>query len=507
MMDQIRQIELPRDQRSFQRLLFVVGALAVMVFYGLPGSSSRSKELASMELNEDNQEDFATSKRSSVNTIKLPVRPDFMSEPFDSTKPNLILHVGPVKTGTKKLHEQLMDMNQALQTDKMVVLDDTTFDISALYSTCQQVLVDTRDSYNSKKFISLSKPKPLASQLASIPCWKRFLTSLDPYRQQGMSVIVSNDLLSQQFLPDVTGIGPAVLDWVSVKETLMKDWNIVVIATYRRYFDWLPSAKAADEQVHLQQRTSELPRLARWPGTDNGMILEPMFPHFFKNGAEKLDVPYTTRIRELYKPYVSEVKVLDMYSKGQSVRTTFLCDMVNATSSCSLSKQKDVQDAKEFLEPEAILETQADSKWREFQIYDELVTNAASHGLLRTKFCTRTTAIATTQYYVEHYLEIKPRIDLPVTCPPENALHFFLDESLRYEKAVGVSSDTEEHVQAFQIVAEREEFCNINMRKLFRERSWRAFFRHLNNNSAKRIQAGGTPGSPNGRRWLRELLE
>ena len=58
------------------------------------------------------------------------------------------------------------------------------------------------------------------------------------------------------------------------------------------------------------------------------------------NGAKRLDVPYTTRIRELYKPYVSDVKVLNMYIKGRSVRTTFLCDMVNATSSCALSKQR-----------------------------------------------------------------------------------------------------------------------------------------------------------------------
>ena len=74
--------------------------------------------------------------------------------------------------------------------------------------------------------------------------------------------------------------------------------------------------------------------------------------------------------------------------------------------------------------------------WSDFQLYDELVTTAAQRNFVRYKHVTRLTATKTTEYYVEKYLKLSARRDLPLSCPDRDALQRFLDESLAYEKSL-----------------------------------------------------------------------
>jgi hypothetical protein len=123
--------------------------------------------------------------------------------------------------------------------------------------------------------------------------------------------------------------------------------------------------------MHLVQRTSELPRLARWPNAyEKGMLLEPLFPHFADDALSRLDVPFTTRIVELFKPFVSDVKILDLYKDGQSVRSTFLCDVVKSISSCDVSRK---DNATESLQ--TFLGTSEENAWYNFQVREALPVN------------------------------------------------------------------------------------------------------------------------------------
>jgi hypothetical protein len=127
-------------------------------------------------------------------------------------------------------------------------------------------------------------------------------------------------------------------------------------------------AKADDEMIHIEQRTAQLPRLARWPNEiENGMLLEPLFPRFARNALSKLDVPFTNRIVELFKPFVSEVKILDLYKEGKSVRSTFLCDVIKSTSSCSLSlKDGGTETLEDFLD------VHEEYDWYNFQVRESV---------------------------------------------------------------------------------------------------------------------------------------
>lgn len=503
------------QQSSRTRLiLLLLGILAAVAFWHVAIRDASGDDAANASglanVNAEDEEDFVTSMKSAINTFKLPDATDFGASAYDGAKPSLILHVGPIKTGVGALHEELLAKHkEALETDRFVLMPST----EGLHEACQNELSLVRQSYPNKK----KQTKTVNQVLSEVPCWKSFLDALAPFYETGTSVIISDEQLSKQLLPNVHGIGPAVLDWITLRDTVMPDWNVVVVASYRRYYEWLPAAKAAAEQVHLQQHSASPPRLARWPGNrEKGMLLEPLFPHFVRNAVEKLDVPYTPRLVDLYRPYVSQTKILNLYAKDQSVVSSFVCDILDAaTTACAASRKRDTQQTTTATISEqsrmAILDAKADKDWSDkdwsdFQLFDELVTAAADHTVLRTKYVTRSIATATTQYYVEQYLHMQAR-DLPLSCPSADQSSQFLDESVAYEKTLLPDNNfykaaAKEHRAAFDAVG--TQFCSINMRAVLRQRHWRTFFRHLTNTSAVRIQAGGEPGP--GRKLLSRLL-
>jgi hypothetical protein len=174
----------------------------------------------------------------------------------------------------------------------------------------------------------------------------------------------------------------------------------------------------------------------------------------------------------------------------------------SATSTCAASQKDDYikidSNATALRDPiAAIMNTTDDMKWYNFQLYDELVTTAAKRGLVRNRRVTRTLATTTTQYYVEQYLQLQPRTSLPLACPNVEQLHHFLDESLAYERTL-LGNDVSKsmirhHKDEFQSMVDNKMYCSINMRAVLRQVNWRSFFRHLSNQSAQRIQAGGKP--------------
>lgn len=239
---------LPNERRSQLRAgVLVIGVLLLATFLG---RSLRSDSFVTTPVDEDpfenvskeEEEDFqTTSKRSAINTVKLPHVSDFKVPSSNTTKPKLYLHVGPVRTGVAKLKKQLVAMKDDLMSNKIVVPDNV--DTTALQTECQLELNSARETFELRKSGWLKKQKDLNSILETeIPCWQAFLKSLERYNEAGTSVILSDEMLSQQLL-DVHEIGTAAMDWISIRETLMQKWDIVVVASYRRYFDWMPAGK------------------------------------------------------------------------------------------------------------------------------------------------------------------------------------------------------------------------------------------------------------------------
>lgn len=94
-------------------------------------------------------------------------------------------------------------------------------------------------------------------------------------------------------------------------------------------------------------------------------------------------------------------------------------------------------------------------------------------------------------------------------CPGAQAAQRLLDESPGYGRRLlpGVAADEsnrEEHAKAYwdwDWARTTKQICNINTGVVLRKAEWRAFFRHLTNNSADKIRSGERkPGTPDRRR-------
>ena len=511
-----------------QAMLVLVGIFVVIfIMFARSGKTTDKSESGFDNVNEADQEDFENTRTGNINTIQVSEQPAAIfgeTQVYDPNKSDLILHIGPLKMGLDEIRQEVTKYTKTLKADQFAILKP----MEGFHDACQHEINLIREKYSLLSDKKLKKMKSCDATIRALPCWKSVLDSLEPYKATSSatlsssnssasllphetndktkkSVIVWDAQLAKQLLPDVFHIGPSAMEWVTIRDTIMNDFNIVVVVSYLRYYEWLPSAKASAEQYHLVQHTKLAPRLSRWPGEmEHGMLLEPLFPHFVVNAMHKIDVPYTSRMIDLYRPYVSQVKILNLHVPDQSIATTFLCNVLQtASASCGASQKDDfvVLDGNPSAfanQINTIMNTTDDMNWYDFQLYDELVTTAAKRGLIRNRRVTRTTATVTTQYYVEQYLKQgEARKSLPLTCPSPELLHHFLDESLAYErKIVGndfAKSSTQNHKEEYQKMVDSKMFCSINMRAVLRELNWRQFFRHLSNASAQRTQAGAKP--------------
>lgn len=512
------------NRKRLRQVLLVVGIVAVATFWYARNQflvNNSDKDATGFDsVSDDAEEDFVSSMRTAITTVQLPEKILFDKPQMDSNKPNLILHVGPVKAGVEQLAREIMQaqplLKEALQNDNYVVVFPSTsvesddaaqvetpykspIDTSALHYACQNELNEVRIQWKLSKH---DRKHTLEEYIERVPCWSKFLSQLQTFQNTNTNVVIADEQLSSKVILEAEAVNgePAILDWLTLRDTIMKDWNVIVVITYRRYYQWLLAAKARAEQLHLEQHSAQLPRLARWPGYENGMLLEPLFPHFVQDAVQKLDVPYTYRIQQLYQPFVVDVRLINIHDDWSSMVPSFLCDVLpSATNACATSQQ--LMDTNKLATNDQLLGVDADLKWYDWQLYDELVNEAAHRMFLRWKHCTRTAATITTEYYVKTHLGKSAR-DLPLQCPGQAAAQRFLDESLQYEQhllpASFATAERSGHSKEFWDWARSsKQICSINMGQVLHRAEWRSFFRHLTNQSADKIRSGERkPGTP-----------
>jgi hypothetical protein len=215
----------------------------------------------------------------------------------NNEKPYLIIHVGPPKTGTTTLQEQLFAVKDDwLQAADNVVYAGAFYDQHGqhvgrlpimesliLNTSCHEELAQTRRRRRHSSTITSNgnRAQSLAEELRRVPCWNHVLQELYAYRQEKNThaIIFSNEVLSTKWnirLQDddddddsssTTGNNRfahhsyrAPLDWITMQLTLAQDWNVIVVISYRRYMDWIVSSKRQQERYK-----SSKAHLRLWP--------------------------------------------------------------------------------------------------------------------------------------------------------------------------------------------------------------------------------------------------
>lgn len=393
-------------------------------------------------------------------------------------KSYFILHVGPPKTATTTLQLALKSFANILQErDNVLYFSPGNVSVPLVErlhsSNCHVKLKQVREEHEAKN----SSQAQLRNALASVKCWKPFLDSIQSFRQN------YTDTVSFMYSAEGFGIAWArPTDWISLRETLASlNIELVVVITYRRYYEWLLSSKQ-----HTEKWTGAKKFITEWP-EKGGRITEPFLPlslnlPFGKLGSVWFPFLYTDAMVAMIAPHVPQTKILNLHEE-KSVLSTYLCDVLpNAPETCLYSLEKDASRSDEFrANTQGSFREKSKGMMQTVTSYDRIIMEAAKEGLINTTLIKRRTAGLECRDFHQLVLN-KTETDLQVICPSQKLVNAMLNESLAKERAVVpdfYEKHRDAHLTSFWKAAAEKKFCVVNAALYLRIPIWRKFLQSL----------------------------
>jgi hypothetical protein len=366
-------------------------------------------------------------------------------------RPFFILHAGVPKTATTTLQLGLWSLRPELQENNYIYVgmqvgaqryEPASFD-ALVNPACQQALSTFWNLQNAKQ---KNQSNNINKELPSPPppCWSAFLHDLQQLRNQGRNVIVSDERLSELWKSHYDkASGPGKFHWRAVQEALLQqqqqqqqDWNVQVVLSYRRLYEWLPSAKLQFDK--MKGRTQQ------WPGVHGGSTLSGMYPQLDRmlltsgktcgryQNIEQALAQYT---RHFAKDDGSgAVTIWNMAAPnrgGRDVVPTFVCDfLLNATTACAKLLLQERDKNNDHSTTAAIRANMAQN-----YDYDRIAVEAAALHLFNISTVTRGFVRKQLRHFHENTLGLTSS-DLPQTCPTPEQMERLLRASLAMEERV-----------------------------------------------------------------------
>jgi len=418
-----------------------------------------------------------------------------------NNKPHLIIHLGPTKTATTTIQVELTKFQNALEKDNYVYLGKYQPGSSGLgvKSRILEIMQNQKcqQKVHQARFAGEERPE----------CWKEMVNLIQEYRTNGTSIIMSAEGFSFT-LTDIQDMGRQPIDWAALHEDLGADWNIVAIVAYRRFMDWIPSARQQRDRWGPMRKT---PTLIQWP--PKGKHLQPLFPAVLDwppiSGIQPNHTMAwyhydTEAVLDMIKPHV-QCRIFNMYM-SQSIRTNFVCNMLpNAYKSCQVSILKDQEEG-------------SDTSYNSEQslYYDAVATAAAEKGLLKDyELYARHNVATAIQVHQEQQLNLTSH-DFATRCPPNRQLELLLQASLNKEAKImpGLFSE-EQHRDLFWQNVANGKYCWVDVKTVLKLDEWKEFFATLTPKQADEmaesitvtnffgfpiVQTGKTPQGDNGKK-------
>lgn len=285
-------------------------------------------------------------------------------------------------------------------------------------------------------------------------------------RKKNMNMIRSREQYSGLFYSN---------QWMfqRLHEILRDDWEVLIVASYRPYHEWLPSYWFQGQRwqytdpKHLEQR-----HMNPWTHKRSGkfQLIEPMFPGFFDFWAEIKR--FTDSIIDPASPYFP-TKVYDIHDP-RGARSAFLCEVLGegaAPNACQESLRLHREN------PPKPVNT---SNPKVVQ-YDAIALVAASKGLVDMEKWDRATVVDEITIHQEEVLR-RDVLDFPLICPTQEYVDKFwamtrdLDVHCMPEK----SQNDPEHLaklhDKFQIAVEQKRYCIVDADTVLERSEWQRFF-------------------------------
>ena len=362
------------------------------------------------------------------------------------TKRNLVLHIGPQKTGSTTLQDAWSEhfgiLSPFLKMDnylyRFIHPSRGFFDCDV---NSYGAYIDCKASGKLKGLVRIAK-------------------------NEGNNLLLSDENLDERFPEALRN----VID--------DNDWNVTVIVVYRRIHMWLHSWY---DQIHKttnkdtkgnilidENGQSYREEHTMWP--DEGGEHIPTFTSWYKDftrywdSSELVSKHRSIAFMNAFKPFFNNIVVHNIHQDGDLV-TNFMCDSVpDATHSCALLKSR------EWRIPR-------DNQSVDLE-YDILATKARENGILKTNFKRKYVASRIQKFVTEKDKRI-PRV-----CDKE-----IIDEIKNWlwdsEKAMfpGTWSEAQESnlKQSFDGYFDSGKLCDIDFEEVFANEEWLEFFQSLDN--------------------------
>ena len=373
-----------------------------------------------------------------------------------------IMHVGPQKTATTTIQCGLRNMEDYLLREKHVAVMETenchprpNATTGGGAATYDNILGGATFMPNCLKYWS-------ADNSGMPSCWEESYGKwMHEQQLQNNSVVMSQEMMVDT-MKDPHRTKRVFSDMVES----LPGFQIVVIATYRRYYDWIVSLYGEKFKSKIKRK------LMRWPG--NGGIGIPSVETFAARALKRgPPVPFTDVVTRALQDHPGvNIKIIN-YHAGDSMETAFFCDaMPGATKVCTRNEtsSKGANQAPTHF-------------W-----YDMLATKAFTEGRIPSN-STRKAVVAKMARFQEDTLGLSGQ-EFPMICPLRKFYDTMLEESLRLEKIVMPKDQHEElesqHMEAFEKARKSHKFCTINTTAVLEEKQWLDFFKSLASTSRKR---------------------
>ena len=362
------------------------------------------------------------------------------------TKHNLVLHIGPQKTGSTTLQDAWSEpfgiLSESLRRDnyryRFIHPSSGFFDCDV-------------NQYGG--YINCEASTKLKSLIRTA-------------KKDGQNLLLSDENLDNRF-PETFR---EVID--------SNDWDVTVIVVYRRIHQWLVSwydqinkttnkdAKGnilIDPYGHPYRREHTL-----WP--DDGGVHIPTFSSWYKeftqywDSSELVGKHRSVSFMNAYKPYFKNIVVHDMHRDGD-LMTNFMCDsMPDAPHSCNQLKRQTKR-----------LPRDNQSVDLDFDI---LAVTARERGFLMTTY-KRKFVVSRIQNFVKESKKTIPRV-----CDAEmidEIRRWLLDSEKEMFRETWSEEKTSDLKETFDAYVESGKLCDIDFDQVFEDEEWLNFFQSLDN--------------------------
>lgn len=355
--------------------------------------------------------------------------------------PKFILHVGPPKTGTSTIQAFAATHDDLLRKDNIYYLGH----------------YGKRQDLNMHEFSNLCR---LCQGKQDCDCnkkWEEFSKLVNYHHSQNHSVMLSDET----FYRYKNENDEQAYLWDHLVP-LLKNWDVRIVYTYRRYFEWIPSTYHQSFNPAGKKRKETR---SNWPGS--GGLTIPSFPVFLDTFM-KLSAKQPSALKKKWEDHFSNIWVFNMHDDGPFLRN-FFCRMVQGTQICNFLRSQTTE----------LTKNPSSSK---ILHYDMLATEAYQRGLVK-KGLKRT---AVNRAVMDHSIErgLSSISDFPLKCLSQKQTDQFLNVSLALESAMvpkffsSTKGETDLR-KKFVEASDAGKFCSVDVDAVLKDGRWQKFFKKL----------------------------